>query len=444
MPNLESDLYSLVMLSFLNITFHFSYGVIIGFIVMILLLIASAFISGSEVAFFSLTPSNINSLKEKVSRTNNLILKLLNTPERLLATILIANNFVNVGIIILSTFVTISFVDFSYSPAIRFILQVIIITFLILLFGEIIPKIYATQYAMRFASFMAYPLFFLEKIFRPISSFLIYSTKIVNKKFSQAKQNISIDDLSQALDLTSDEIKEDRKILKGIVKFGNINVKEIMKSRVDIVAIDVKTTRDFSELLSVIIESGYSRIPVYFETFDNIKGIIYIKDLLPYIHKNNFFKWQSLIRAPYFVPETKKINDLLEEFQSKKIHLAIVIDEYGGTSGIVTLEDILEEIVGEINDEFDDKQVKYSKLDDKNYIFEGKTLLNDFYKIIQSDDNIFDDIKGDSDTLAGLILEIKGEIPKIYEKITYKNFVFKIESVDKRRIRRIKITINSK
>lgn len=439
---MEADLSLLVMLSLLNITFHFSFGVIIGFIVMILLLIASAFISGSEVAFFSLTPSNINSLKEKVSRTNNLILKLLNTPERLLATILIANNFVNVGIIILSTFVTISFVDFSYSPAIRFILQVIIITFLILLFGEIIPKIYATQYAMRFASFMAYPLFFLEKVFRPISSFLIYSTKIVNKKFSQAKQNISIDDLSQALDLTSDEIKEDKKILKGIVKFGNINVKEIMKSRVDIVAIDVKTTRDFSEFLSVIIESGYSRIPVYFETFDNIKGILYIKDLLPYINKDDTFRWQSLIRAPYFVPETKKINDLLEEFQSKKIHLAIVIDEYGGTSGIVTLEDILEEIVGEINDEFDDKQVKYSKLDDKNYIFEGKTLLNDFYKIIQSDDNIFDDIKGDSDTLAGLILEIKGEIPKIYEKITYKNFIFKIESVDKRRIRRIKVTIN--
>ncbi len=430
------------MLSFLNITFHFSYGVIIGFIIMILLLIASAFISGSEVAFFYLTPSNINILKEKVSRTNNLILKLLNTPERLLATILIANNFVNVGIIILSTFVTISFVDFSYSPAIRFVLQVIIITFLILLFGEIIPKIYATQYAMRFASFMAYPLFFLEKIFRPISFFLIYSTKIVNKKFSQAKQNISIDDLSQALDLTSDEIKEDKKILKGIVKFGNTNVKEIMKSRVDIVAIDIKTTPNLSGLLPVIIESGYSRIPVYSENFDNIKGILYIKDLLSHIHKDDSFRWESLIRAPYFVPETKKINDLLEEFQSKKIHMAVVIDEYGGTSGIVTLEDILEEIVGEINDEFDDKQVKYSKLDDKNYIFEGKTLLNDFYKIIQSDDNIFDDIKGDSDTLAGLILEIKGEIPKIYENIISKNFVFKIESVDKRRIRRIRITIN--
>ena len=430
------------MLSFLNITFHFSYGVIIGFIIMILLLIASAFISGSEVAFFYLTPSNINILKEKVSRTNNLILKLLNTPERLLATILIANNFVNVGIIILSTFVTISFVDFSYSPAIRFVLQVIIITFLILLFGEIIPKIYATQYAMRFASFMAYPLFFLEKIFRPISFFLIYSTKIVNKKFSQAKQNISIDDLSQALDLTSDEIKEDKKILKGIVKFGNTNVKEIMKSRVDIVAIDIKTTPNLSGLLPVIIESGYSRIPVYSENFDNIKGILYIKDLLSHIHKDDSFRWESLIRAPYFVPETKKINDLLEEFQSKKIHMAVVIDEYGGTSGIVTLEDILEEIVGEINDEFDDKQIKYSKLDDKNYIFEGKTLLNDFYKIIQSDDNIFDDIKGDSDTLAGLILEIKGEIPKIYENIISKNFVFKIESVDKRRIRRIRITIN--
>ena len=360
-------------------------------------------------------------------------------PERLLATILVVNNFINIGIIILSAFITNSIIDFSNIPTLGFIFQIIIITFLLLLFGEILPKIYATHYALQFATNMAYPLFYLEKIFKPISSILIYSTSIVNKRFARKKQNISMDDLSKAMELPSTTITEDEKILKGIVKFRNIDVKEIMKSRLDVVAIDMQTK--FSKLLPQIIESGYSRIPIYSGSFDNIRGILYIKDLLPHLNKNDTFKWQSLIRLPYFVPETKKINDLLEEFQSKKIHLAMVVDEYGGTHGIITLEDILEEIVGEIADESDEDEPTYVRLDESNYLFEGKTLLNDFYKIINTSDNIFNEIKGDADTLAGLILEIKGKIPEKDDIIRYKNFSFKIDSVDFRRIKRIRVKI---
>jgi len=427
----------------LDITFYsITVGVIIGIIVMTLLLISSALVSGSETSFFSLNPSDISKIKEKKSRTNYLILKLLNIPERLLATILIANNFMNVGIVIISIYITTSIVDFSNILVIGFIFQVIIVSFLILLFGDFLPKIYATQYPIRFSSFMSIPLNFFEKVFRPISFFLISFTSIVNKKLSQKKSNISIDDLSGALDLTSPQITEYKNILEGIVKFGNIDVKEIMKSRIYVIAIDIKTK--LNKLISTVIESGYSRIPIYSETFDNVKGILYIKDLLPHLHKNNTFKWQILIRPPYFVPETKKINALLEEFQTNKTHMAIVIDEYGGTCGIITLEDILEEIIGEITDESDDDEVIYLKLDDKNYLFDGKILLNDFYKIVNSNDDIFDEIKGDADTLAGLILEIKGEIPEKNKKISYKYFTFKIESVDHRRIKKIKVTINKK
>jgi len=360
-------------------------------------------------------------------------------PECLLATILVVNNFINIGIVILSAFITNSIIDFSNIPTLGFIFQIIIITFLLLLFGEILPKIYATHYAVQFATNMAYPLFYLEKIFKPISSILIYSTSIVNKRFARKKQNISMDDLSKAMELPSTTIMEDEKILKGIAKFRNIDVKEIMKSRLDVVSIDMKTK--FSKLLPQIIESGYSRIPIYSGSFDNIMGILYIKDLLPHLNKNDTFKWQSLIRSPYFVPETKKINDLLEEFQLKKIHLAMVVDEYGGTHGIITLEDILEEIVGEITDESDEDEPTYVRLDESNYVFEGKTLLNDFYKIINTSDNIFNEIKGEADTLAGLILELKGKIPGKDDIIRYKNFSFKIDSVDFRRIKRIRVKI---
>ncbi|MBA7580254.1 hypothetical protein ES708_22145 [subsurface metagenome] len=360
-------------------------------------------------------------------------------PERLLATILVVNNFINIGIVILSAFITNSIIDFSNIPVLGFIFQIIIIAFLLLLFGEILPKIYATHYAVQFSTNMSYPLYYLEKIFKPISSILIYSTSIINKRFAGKKQNISMDDLSKAMALPSTTIMEDEKILKGIVKFRNIDVKEIMKSRLDVVAVDIQTK--FRELLPQIIESGYSRIPIYSASFDNIRGILYIKDLLPHMHKNDTFKWQSLIRPPYFVPEAKKINDLLKEFQSKKIHLAMVVDEYGGTHGIITLEDILEEIVGEIADESEEDEPTYVRLDESNYLFEGKTLLNDFYKIINTSDNIFNEIKGDADTLAGLILELKGKIPEKNDIIRYENFSFKIDSVDFRRIKRIRVKI---
>ncbi|MDH3382123.1 MAG: gliding motility-associated protein GldE [Flavobacteriaceae bacterium] len=411
---------------------------IVGGITIIILLILSALISGSEVAFFSLSPSNINKLKESNNKHDITIVKLIEKPEKLLATILIANNFINVGIVILSSFLTNYIFDFADSPVLGFIIQVVLITFLLLTFGEILPKVYATQRALSLSKFMAYPFAILLKIFNPISTLLISATNIVNKKFANKKPNISLNDLSEALDLTSNELKEEEKILKGIVNFTNIDVKEIMVSRLYVQSINIKT--EFSKLLGIIVESGFSRIPVYENSFDNIKGVLYIKDLLPYINKGNSFSWQSFIRSPYFIPETKKINDLLEDFQLRKIHMAIVIDEYGGTSGIITLEDILEEIVGEINDELDEVEKSHTQIDENNYIFEGKTQINDFYKILDIQENIFDNIKGDADTLAGLILEITGKLPKKHEVIDHKYFKFKVKSADERKIKQIYVT----
>ena len=412
---------------------------IISIVIILVLLVFSALISGSEIAYFSLSPNDLKNFSESNNRNDNLVQELNKNPEKLLATILITNNFVNVGIVIISTFLFSNIFDFSELPVVGFIIQVVLITFLLLLFGEIIPKVYASQFAARFAAFMAYPLFILRKIFSPLSHILINSTSFINKHF-QKKSNLSIDDLSDALDITENQITEDKSILKGIVRFGNIDVKEIMKSRVDVTA--VESSYNFNKIVSVIIETGFSRIPVYENNFDNIKGILYIKDLLPHLKKDNNFKWQKLLRKAYFVPETKKINDLLEEFQSKKNHMAIVVDEYGGTSGIITLEDIIEEIVGEINDEVDDENISYKKIDDNNYIFEGKTLLNDFYKITNCKDEVFDDIKGDSETLAGLILEYKGEIPFKNEVFKIKNFTLTVKSVDNRRIKQIGVKID--
>ncbi len=445
------DPYSLASLANIDLTFyHFSLSTLFGLVIFFILLFASALISGSEVAYFSLRPSDLNQLKEKKSSRSDLVLKLINIPEKLLGTILVANNFVNVGIVILSTLFftydplsepsSFALVNFSKLPVLGFTFQVVIVTFFLLLFGEILPKLYATQKGPRLALIMSIPLNILEKIFRPVTAILISSTSIVKKRVSKKKQNLSMDDLSEALDLPTTEIDEDEKILKGIAQFGNIDVKEIMRSRIDAFAIDIHT--NFSELLPQIIESGYSRIPIFEGSFDNIKGILYIKDLLPYLDKTDTFKWQSLVRPPYVVPETKKINDLLKEFQSKKIHMAIVVDEYGGTHGIITLEDILEEIVGEITDESDDDEAVYQQLDERTFIFEGKTLLNDFYKITNSRFDIFDEIKGEADTLAGLILEIKGQIPKKNESLSYLHFTFKIISVDSRRIKKIEVTLN--
>lgn len=412
-----------------------------AFVIVILLLLSSALISGSEVAYFSLSAADKHELKKK-NNTNQKVLKNLENPEKLLATILVANNFVNIGIIILTAYASNNLITITNSPALEFILQVVLITFFLLLFGEILPKVYATHFPLRFAKFMASPLLYLEKIFRPVNSILIYSTGFVNRRLQKHRKNISMNEISQALELTSDhELSEEKEILEGIVKFGNKNVEDIMRPRVDVVALDIKT--GFEEVLNLIITSGYSRIPVYTDSFDNISGILYIKDLLPHTSKNQNFKWQTLVRAPFYVPETKKINSLLEDFQKNKVHLAIVVDEYGGTSGIVTLEDILEEIVGDITDEFDEEENLFSKINDNTYLFDAKVLLGDFYKIVNCNDTVFDDVKGDADTLAGLILELKGEIPAKNAEINCKQFLFTIESVDNRRIKQIKVEVNN-
>ena len=413
---------------------------VISLLCIVLLLATSALISGSEVAYFSLSPKDKHKLGQRKDRHSLSVLRNLENPENLLATILVANNFANVGIVILSTYATSILIDFSQAQTLGYIFQVFVITFFLLLFGEIIPKVYATRYSLRFAKMMSTPLNFLSILFRPINLLLIYSTSFVNRRVQKHSQNISIDELSQALQLTDDlEILEDKEILEGIVKFGNKHVVEIMRPRVDIEALDLKDS--FHKAVNVINESGYSRIPVYSGSFDNIRGILYTKDLLPYMHNRDNFKWQTIIRPPFYVPETKKIDDLLEEFQKNKVHMAIVVDEYGGSSGIVTLEDILEEIVGDISDEFDDEENYYTKISPDKFLFDGKILLHDFYKIVDCEDDIFVEEKGDADTLAGLILELKGDIPAVHEKISCHQFNFSIEAVDNRRIKKIKVEI---
>ena len=426
-----------------NIQFiPFTSGIAVSLVVILILLFFSALISGSEVAYFSLSPSEKQKIAGRSSKKNIYTSKNLESPEQLLATILVANNFVNVGIVILMSFTVDSLIYFSDEPIIGFVFQVILISSVILIIGEIIPKVYATKHALKFARFISLPLYYLIKMLKPINSLLIHSTSFVNKRIHSYNQHISVDQLSQALELTSQlELKEDQEILKGIVKFGNKSVVEIMRSRVDVVSADIKDS--YAKIMKMITETGFSRIPVYSDTFDNIKGILYIKDILPHIHKGATFRWQSIIRPPFYVPETKKINDLLEDFQKNKVHMAIVVDEYGGTSGIVTLEDVLEEIVGEITDEFDEDEKFYTKISENKYLFDGKTLLNDFYKVIGSDEDLFDDVKGEADTLAGLILELKGEIPAKNDIIYCKNFVFCIESVDNRRIKQMKVEIKT-
>lgn len=438
---METDPYLFVILPVIDASLSpLTPGIIIALLCVVILLFGSAMISGSEVAFFSLSPSDLSYLKEKNSKRTRMILRRLESPERLLATILITNNFINVGIVIISAFIMNALVHIENSPLLEFIIQVVIITFILLLFGEILPKLYANQFSVSFAQFMICPIKGFEKIFYPISSFLILSTSIVKRKLSAKKQNISMDDLSEALELAADDIADDKNILESIVKFGNINVSEIMTPRIDIAAIDIQTK--LQDLVTTLIDYGYSRIPVYSENIDNIKGILYIKDLLPHFQKSNMFNWQTLIRPPYYVPDNKKIDDLLREFQTKKIHMAIVVDEYGGTSGIITLEDIIEEIVGEIVDESDEDEMTYQQLDDKNWLFEAKVFLNDFLKIINMPPDMFDQIRGDADTLAGLILEQKGEMPRHGEKIVIKDILFTIESVDKRRIKQLKVTLS--
>lgn len=407
--------------------------------IIFLLLLCSALISGSEVAFFSLKPNKWQD--KKMTKGHEAIKKLLHRPNHLLATILITNNFVNVAIIILSTYITTGLFNFNGLPVLEFIIQVVVVTFLLLLLGEVIPKVFANQNALAFAYFMSTPIKVLSKIFAPLSNALVTTTSLIERRFQNKGYQISVDELSTALDLAgeNDTNEEEKRILRSIVEFGNIDVKEIMKSRVDVIAIEEQTS--FKEVKNLVVSSGYSRIPVYKENFDTILGVLYIKDMLPYIREEKF-DWKSLVRTPFFVPESKMIDDLLKEFQDTKIHLAIVVDEYGGTSGIVTLEDIIEEIVGEINDEFDDDGIMFSKLDNSNYIFEGKTSLNDVLKTINGKIDYFDDVKGDTDTLAGLILELKGNIPEKGEVLVYEPYTFTIEGVDQRRIKRVKISID--
>lgn len=419
----------------------FSPFIVAGFISLAILLICSAFVSGAEVAFFSLNPDDVETLKSTQSRSSKLALDLLQRPKKLLATILIANNMVNIAIVIISSLLISRMFDFGDKAWLEFLIQVVAVTFIILLLGEVTPKVYATRYGIKMANIMALPLFVLEKLFSPLSFALINSTNFIEKRFKSKGHDISVDAISHAIEITNekDASEEEKKILKGIVRFGSIEVKQIMKPRLNVVAFEIET--NFKDLLYRIIEAGFSRVPIYRETFDNVEGILFIKDLLPYINEKEDFEWQKLIRPPFFVPENKKIDDLLKEFQYKKIHMAIVVDEYGGSSGIITLEDIIEEIVGEINDEFDDDDIQYSKLDDHNYVFDGKTLLNDMYRILNIDGAEFDKARGEADTLAGFIIETQGKIPAKNDIIAFENYTFKIEAADKRKIKTVKVSI---
>ena len=405
---------------------------IIAIVLAGLLLLVSGFASASEIAFFSLSPSDLSAIDEKKHPSDEKISKLLEDTERLLATILITNNFVNVTIIMLCNFFFMSVFEF-HSPIAEFLILTVILTFLLLLFGEIMPKIYSAQKTLAFCRFSAPGIWMFRSLFYPVASMLVRSTSFLNKHFARKNHNISVDELSHALELTDkEELKEENNILEGIIRFGGETAKEVMTSRLDVVDLDIRTP--FKDVLQCIIENAYSRIPIYSENRDNIKGILYIKDLLPHLNKVDF-RWQSLIRPAYFVPETKMIDDLLRDFQANKIHIAIVVDEFGGTSGIVTMEDIIEEIVGEIHDEYDDEERTYAVLNDHTWVFEAKTQLTDFYKITK--------VAGDSDTLAGLLLELKGEFPALHEKVTYDHYEFEVLEMDNRRILKVKFTINT-
>lgn len=415
-----------------------------GLILFFILLLCSALISGSEVALFSLSRTEIDKELEEKSSSIEIVSNLLQNPQKLLATILVANNFINIGVVILFAYLGDKIFAGIHPAWLKFILEVGVVTFLILLFGEILPKVYASRNNVKFSKFMAIPLKVLDKVFSPLSLPMQGMTKAINNRLRGQKSNISVDQLSQALELTSEEdtTREEHKILQGIVSFGNTDTKQVMRPRIDLFALE--NTLKFSDIIPEITKKGYSRIPVFEDNVDHVIGILYVKDLLPYINRKDF-NWTSLLRDPYFVPENKKLDDLMVEFQEKKVHLAVVVDEYGGTSGIVSLEDVIEEIVGDISDEFDDDELIYSKLDDDNFVFEGKTNLKDFYRIIKLDDeDIFESHKGESETIAGFVLEISGSFPRMNSKIKFENYVFKIESIDNKRIKRIKVTIKRK
>lgn len=413
---------------------------VFGFITIFVLLFCSALVSGAEVALFSLSQKDVDDTLQEHPAKGKIISKLLEKPKKLLATLLVANNFINIGVIILFLFIGKKIFSAVTSPFLKFSIEVISVTFLILLFGEVLPKVYASRNNIKFAKWVAYPVAVLDKLLSPISLPMRKVTIYLHNKLGKQKTNFSVDQLSQALELTdSDESSsEEQKILEGIVTFGNTDAKQVMSPRMDIFALEIEES--FAAIYSKIIEKGFSRIPVYRDNIDQIEGVLFVKDLLRHIDKEEF-DWKTLIREPFFIPENKKIDNLLKDFQNMKSHLAIVVDEYGGTSGIVSLEDIIEEIVGDISDEFDGDNSNFSKIDDKNYVFEGKTNLKDFYRIIDVNEELFETAKGEAETLAGFILEVLGNFPKKDQKIVFENCTFTIEVVDKKRVKQIKVTI---
>ncbi|CAM1343178.1 gliding motility-associated protein GldE [Tenacibaculum aestuarii] len=422
----------------------------VNLLLLLLLLICSALVSGTEVAFFSISQTELDELSSN-SKEENTVVKLLDDPKKLLGTILITNNFINILIVLL--FANIGKVLFTgldyeldfyfFNVSVLFLIEIVLITFLILLFGEVLPKVYASRKSLQFAEMMAKPIQVLNTLLTPLSFPLIKLTSVIENRLGNKNNNLSVERLSQALELTSDDAttKEEQKILEGIVSFGNTETVQIMKPRTDVCAISEDAS--YEEVLQMILKNGYSRNPVYRENMDTIVGVLYAKDLLEHLNKKTF-KWQNLLREAFFVPENKKLDDLLIEFQEKKKHLAIVVDEYGGTSGIVTLEDVIEEIVGDINDEFDDEDLTYSKLDENNYIFEGKITIKDFCRVLDDEDEEkFEEAKGESETLAGFLLEVSGKFPKKGEKINFSNYTFTIEALAKKRIKQVKVTRNA-
>ena len=417
-------------------------GCVIAICIAVLLLFCSAFVSASEIAFFSLSPVDLSTIEEGRHPADEKIMCLRNDNERLLATILLSNNLVNVAIIMILNYALMQIFHFG-APWLEFLLMTIVLTFLLLLFGEVMPKIYSAQHRLSFCRHAAPVFMVLNRIFWPLSSILVRSKVLTERILAHDTAALTVDELEQALELTDQkEIAEESRMLQGIIRFGGEMAREVMTPRVDMVDLDMRTP--FPEVLKCIVENNYSRIPIYQGTEDNIKGVLYIKDLLPHLNKPANFRWQSLIRPPYFVPETKMIDDLLRDFQQNKVHIAVVVDEFGGTSGIVTMEDILEEIVGEIDDEYDEVERPYVRLNQNTYVFEAKCPLSDFFRILKLDDDFFEKVEGEADTLAGLLLEIKGEFPKLHEKITYRNIAFEVLELDERRLVKIKVVIRQK
>lgn len=420
-----------------------SVGVIACIVITVLLLVASGLASGSEIAFFSLSPKDLANLNPERDERDRKIQLLRDDSERTLATILIANNLVNVTIIMLCNYIFGAIVDFGNSFWLQFICVTVLLTFLLLLFGEVIPKVYARQSSLAFCRVCINGLFLVRKLTWPFASLLLHSGVVAEKVIHQDAHVLSVDELEQALELTDkDTIKDEQTMLQGIIRFGDETTKDVMTLRQDIVDIDINAT--FDEVLACVVENNYSRIPVSQNSTDNIRGVLYIKDLLPFLSKPKTFRWQSLMRPPYFVPETKKIDDLLRDFQENKVHIAIVVDEFGGTSGLITLEDILEEIVGEINDEYDDEEKSYTKLNVNTYLFEGKTLVSDFCKVLEVDDEEFSEVDGDADTIAGILLELKGDFLKQGERLEYRNYSFEVVEMEGRRISKVKVIVHRK